>query len=480
MPRTSQVAGGRGGVAAALAAALLYAGIIAALAPWRGVFAFDPDEGVNLIKAQLMARGATLYAPLWSDQPPLFTHLLRAWGAVIGWDVDRARLLVVLFAAATVFAVYDVARLEAGQRAGCAAAALLAASTCFPRLSVSVMIGLPALAFASLALWALFRWVHGGGAGWLLIGGGLMGGALATKLFTAFLVPLLALWLVWVCPARRGVRAALIWLAGTLATGAVLLLALVGPAHLHQLADTHSAARQSADLARFDARGLLAGAAAEWPLTLLGAAACLLLLVQRRRAARVFPAWAAVAALLLIGHVPVWYHHYLLLSLPLATAAGIGLAILFGGDTAPLPARALPWLRSAAAVLIVALPIASLRASWLPPPQRMDDGPRRVLAAMASGPRGTGSVFTSEPMYAVRSGADVPPALAVLSRKRLATDAGLHSAIDELFAAQPPDQVVIASSGTIAEWARAAMAERYRLLLTAGGLEVYGRRDAGP
>ena len=52
--------------------------------PFHDVFEFDPDEGNNVIKALMLAEGHALYAEIWSDQPPLFTHLLRGWFALTG------------------------------------------------------------------------------------------------------------------------------------------------------------------------------------------------------------------------------------------------------------------------------------------------------------------------------------------------------------------------------------------------------------
>jgi hypothetical protein len=37
--------------------------------PFRARFEFDPDEGINAIKALMLARGFPLYSQIWSDLP---------------------------------------------------------------------------------------------------------------------------------------------------------------------------------------------------------------------------------------------------------------------------------------------------------------------------------------------------------------------------------------------------------------------------
>ncbi len=64
--------------------------------PFRDKFQFDGDEGINLMKAMLMLRGYPLYNQIWSDQPPLLTYLLAIVFRVFGFEVNVARLTVLL------------------------------------------------------------------------------------------------------------------------------------------------------------------------------------------------------------------------------------------------------------------------------------------------------------------------------------------------------------------------------------------------
>jgi hypothetical protein len=46
--------------------------------PFRERFEFDPDEGVEAMKALLLARGYSMYSDIWSDHPPLSPGGLRS------------------------------------------------------------------------------------------------------------------------------------------------------------------------------------------------------------------------------------------------------------------------------------------------------------------------------------------------------------------------------------------------------------------
>lgn len=466
------------GTLRALAAAALYVVFIVALHPYRGIFAFDPDEGINAIKAMLVDHGAVLYRDVWSDQPPLFTELLRGWCGAFGWDVDTARALVLLFAAATLFAVYDMLRLEAGELAAVAGAILLAASVTFPRLSVSLMIGLPAVALATLSLWALFRWRRHHAVGWLIGAGVLMGASLATKLFTAMLVPVFAAWIALgdsAASPRLRWQPALLWLAIVAAAAAILLGTLVGRGQLSALVSSHIAARRDPSFAPFGAGGLLLTSLADWPLTLIGAAGALLIVLWRRWSAVVFPMWIGVAALCLLVHRPIWYHHELLFTVPFAAAGGIILATLARRPPGPLTTA----VRIACALSLALLLLWAALPSRLPAPVPLDGAPVRVLAAMRSVAGSAPSVVATDPMYTYRAQLDTPAVLAVLPMKRAVTDPTLPTAIATVFAEQPPEQVLIggAAGGRVQRWIRQAMGDRYRRVLQVGDTELFVRTD---
>ena len=65
--------------------------------PLREKLQFDSDEGLNLMRSMLVALGHPLYSEVSSDQPPLFNQLLALLFRVTGFEVNPARLLVLLF-----------------------------------------------------------------------------------------------------------------------------------------------------------------------------------------------------------------------------------------------------------------------------------------------------------------------------------------------------------------------------------------------
>src|SRR5215510_11760098 len=82
--------------------------------PFREKLQFDTDEGLNLMRSMLVVLGHPLYSEVSSDQPPLFTQLLALLFRVVGFEVNPARLLVLLFAAFLVWACAQFLQLTWG------------------------------------------------------------------------------------------------------------------------------------------------------------------------------------------------------------------------------------------------------------------------------------------------------------------------------------------------------------------------------
>ena len=104
---------------------------------------------------------------------------------------------------------------------------------------------------------------------------------------------------------------AALWLLFAIVPTGALLLALAGPDNLNQLA---AAATATDALSQFGFLGLGPLAANDWPLVVFAAIGSLLILRRRTTELWVWPFWVAATMAVLIGYAPVWYHHYLLLS----------------------------------------------------------------------------------------------------------------------------------------------------------------------
>jgi len=390
-----------------LALAALYVLLVARHFPYAEVFEFDRDEGVNLMKASLYADGIPLYSRIWSDQPPLFTAILARWLKATEPTVVAGRLLVLLMAGVLVWAFCESVRLTCGTVAALAGTLMLVLSGEFVRLSVSVMIGLPALAMAMLSICFVLYYRRGAGFIALLISGAVFGLSLQTKMFCGFLAPLLvvlvaahSLSALWRKNVRRGIawRIAcallppVLWIASAAAVfGAVCWRC--GPIDWNQVIETHRT--ETVQRARdAESTRMLAGMENhDWadyrPLAVAGLASALLML----RLERLLPfCWLVAGYILLRRHEPVWYHHYMLLSVPLAWCAACGLAPItdvFRRETRLrrcLPCNVLKPALAAGAMAIAFMPFELVVPQWLMPQQAWDSQaaqlvfPRRTIA----------------------------------------------------------------------------------------------------
>jgi tetratricopeptide (TPR) repeat protein len=474
------------------AVALAFAAAVYATSPFRALVEIDTDEGVNCAKALLVDRGYHLYADIWSDQPPVFTLLLRAFFGLVGWDVERGRILVLLLAAATVFAVYDALRIAAGHRAAVAGAFFLVTAAFFRQLAVSIMIGLPSIAFATLSLWALVRFAKGRRRAWIAASGALFGLSAGTKLFVAFLAPLALAWLfldALRAPAPRARLRALgpplFFVAGlAVALGAIALAVAPGLGELAQLVRGHKQARETwHGTSRFAA--LLAADREVYALALLGTIEALR---ARRGTILLFAAASALALAALAGHAPHWYHHCLLASVPASVVAGFAVGAALGPRPGPPPrlfrAGVLAAVVLLAARLITAEPPIDLRSY-----RERDAGDRLALALARRHADAVEEVLTDRPIFAFRLARPVDPWLAVFTSKRVKTGelplarlraslerdrpglVVLHSRAEELLASDPGE----------ARAFREALGRDYCGLALAGALgygpAVHVRRD---
>ncbi|MDY7015989.1 MAG: glycosyltransferase family 39 protein, partial [Cyanobacteriota bacterium] len=420
--------------------------------PVRTNFIFDTDEGQELIKALLYSQGFSLYTPIWSDQPPLLTIFLVRWFEGFGQSVFSARLLVLCLSSLLVLCFFQTLKLNLGQLPASIGTLFLCLSGNFLRLSVSVMIGLPSLAFAMLAIYLLFRFVKHQKFAMLPISGAAMAISLQLKMFSVFLIPLQIIVLLFArsnpkSKFKLGVYQAAI--AAFIWSGVVLLFFVaIGIAcnsldvnsffqfHLesslknifineNSWLDTLVLCLQDLDYFLFAILGIK-------------------VVVSKRDILQLFPLlWLGTAALILLNHKPIWYHHYLLLSLPAIWLASYGVAV------------AIPYFKGfkiSQFNLVVGLCLLSAIAApiklgvmhwqnrlFLQESQAKIEMVERVLDYQQD----TQWVFTDNPMYAFVARLPVPPEIAVLSRKRIASGEMTRDKLYALLAKYRPEQVIL-------------------------------------
>ena len=182
-----------GGRYEALLPPLLFALFVTAVSHWSIAYQLDLDEGLNLMKGALVAKGFGLYSEIWSDQPPVLTFLLADLERIFPANVTAARALVLVFSGLLLWSLFRILFRSEGRACAWLAMAALASLGAFQKLSVSVMIGLPAVALAVMALDQVLAGAFDNKRWRYCLAGVLFALSLQTKLFTATLIPTLVL-----------------------------------------------------------------------------------------------------------------------------------------------------------------------------------------------------------------------------------------------------------------------------------------------
>ena len=418
---------------------------LALVSPWLGIYQIDSDEGLNLGKAALVAAGYAPYGEIWNDQGPVLIYLLAGLQFISPNDVHAARLLVIGTASLLLAGLYAVIRREGGHLAAPVTVILLATTPYFVKLSSAVMIGLPAICLAVLALAAAnARSPHAPLR--TIVSGVLFGLSLQTKLFTFTMFPALLIMVTGVATGNVGRKAlslAAIWTVACVLAFAIVM-AISGQAPLENLVETHLAPELRAGYALATSLSAIWTTLRQSPAVLIPGILGLVALPFSPGWRRFFgvPAiWLAVSFVALSLHHPVHYHQVLLLVVPLAWLAGLFLARLDSWVAAgPGFAR-----RIAPGVSIVlAACAAAYGISGLPKRETLAIPSANQLSALAVeafAPLG-GWVVVDQPIAAFRNGRLVPPELVVFSQKRWntgnLTDEDVIASIDR----RQPSQVV--------------------------------------
>lgn len=485
---------------------LLFVTVMALYFPFRAAFELDPDEGVNAMKSLLLLKGYPLYDSVWSDQPPLFTYLLATAYRILDPGANVGRFLVLLFSGALVWAVFRFLHKTWGLPHAAAGVILLVLVPDYLNLSVSTMIGLPAIALAALAMSALGAWHRTQHPGFLVLSALLLALSLMTKLFTAFLTPvflvgiltgeamrlrgrahpLQALRSTW----KADLRPALLW---SLVLGVVLLTALlimIGPANLYQLIVPHLEADLPAFLGDQPVEEIITYSINDYLkpalLVLLLAVLGLIATLRTRRWAGLYPAaWMAGAYLLLTFHDPVWYHHSLLVTVPAAVLAGAAVGEALGAVPALLSALRRRWagalfvaaaLGLAALTLAVRLPLVSEQFERVDRDLRTFQPVQGIMTTMQRYADVTKWVVTDLPSYAFFTGKASPPELAVITSKRYKTGELSEDEIIAVIEKYRPEQVLVGRfkyNGPLIPY----LQEHYKLVFQQGRKQLYLRED---
>lgn len=445
------------------AGAALFCGLLFLFYPYRTTFQFDTDEGVNLIKARLVERGCQLYSEVWSDQPPVFTLSLARLFRWMQDDLNAARHLVLAFAGLLAASLAFVVQRVWGGWQALLAVFLLLLTPFVPALSVSVMIGLPALALAFASLAILMHWHSRPHPIWLLLSGALLGYSVMTKLFTGFLVPVFQVGIILAAgqaasfKLQAALKPLLLWSLAFFLVLAGICLNVIGPAQMLELILPHLEAGMSnyyqgyqEEYSRFE---LLAGALPIFGLALLGAWSALR---RRQWLALYLMVWLLGGLGFFVLVSPAWYHHTLLLTLPAVCLAAGGLGEAFGGLARLFHRQKISLAQVTTTVAGLGLVVVLL---WqrLPPVWEEFDHQPYFIALQSAQPASEQVIldeitpfgaqiqwmFTDLPMFAFQSDILVPPELAVLTSKRLASGELPQAEITRLVTEYRPEIILL-------------------------------------
>ena len=466
--------------------------------PFRERIQFDSDEGLNLMRSMLVALGHPLYRAVSSDQPPLFNQILAILLRVVGFEVNPARLLVLLFSTLLVWSGAQFLQLTWGKLAAILFLPIVIMVPRYLELSVSVMIGVPSIALAAVALLFVTLWHQNKRNLWLVLSGFALALSLLIKLFTGFLAPIFLIGITASAYFDRReegfswkmLQPALIWGISFAALGTLLGLVLVGPQNVWMIIFPPLAAPTTAELQDpvFTINAHLRAATPLLILGLLGA----LISIYRQNWLTLYPlAWSALAYGLLSFYSPVFYHHQLLITIPIAmmAAAAVGDGILslarlrWASDLVRF--QTLLGVGALIGFILISIHYVPLLDKELMNHPRITDftlkatpGKLRVLRTMNEYVDQTNWIMTDAPMYAFRVQRPVPPNLATFSSKRLATGSLTQEDILAAMREYHPEQVLIArfEIPALEEYLK----ENYTLILSVEYFRLFIRNDLRP
>jgi len=412
----------------------------------------------------LVVLGHPLYREVSSDQPPLFTQILALLMRLVGFDVNPARVLVLLFSGLLVWACAQFLQITWGKLAAILFLPLIILVPRYLDLSVSVMIGVPSIALAAISMLFVAFWHQDKRSGWLILSGVVLALSILIKLFSGFLAPIFLIGMTvsaYLDKKEEGfswkiLQPAFIWGISFVGLAILLGLILVGPQNIGLIIFPHLKAPATEELqgAGYTINAHLRAAI---PLLILGIFGALVSL-YRRNWLTLYPlAWAVLAYTLFSFYSPVFYHHQLLITIPIAmmAAAGSGDGIL--SLIRLRQASDLIYLRTLFGIIAV-IGFAWVSIHYMPGlDKELMNRPRltgfnlkatpgklKVLRTLDEYIDQTNWIVTDMPMYAFRVQRPVPPILATFSSKRLATGSLTEADILTAMREYRPEQVLMA------------------------------------
>ncbi|MEM7530798.1 MAG: hypothetical protein AAF639_01365 [Chloroflexota bacterium] len=485
---------------------------------WRDPFSFpadyDYDEGINLMKTMLYDQGFRLYIDVWNDQPPLLTVMLSQWFDWVGQSVESARFLITLFSALLLWSFYLAMHQSVTAFAATIGVVLLVLSEFYLRLSAAVMVGLPSIALAMLSITLLMISCRQEGHEYktpkkirisqIILSAIVMALALQTKLFVLILLPFVGFYFLLsklnqtppLTRQRTRFVQAIIW--GTVLLSAFFIIGLyfrsLNPSMLIQ---THFGAETRGQIAfAEESREFLVNFATQQRFYLfLAAVGVFWGLLQRRRGVLLPLFWFVISVVGMAFHRPLWYHHIVLLTIPLSWMAAFSVeawAYLFNNlaNAATTYTASMRMAYARLALLVASTLVFFVALLFYPSalPKRIEEQSKTyrplyvwemVHQLRDDGLAEPGFVFTDRPFYAFQAGQPVTPPIASISRKRIETGIITDETMYDALIDYEPQYIIL--ERFVGYYGDAVMAEinaHFELILEIGPARYYRRIDS--
>jgi 4-amino-4-deoxy-L-arabinose transferase-like glycosyltransferase len=476
--------------------ALIFIIVTFSFYPFREKLQFDTDEGLNLMRSMLVVKGYSLYSEISSDQPPLFNQILALVFRIAGFEVNHARVLVLIFSTLLVWSSAQFLQITSGKLATILFLPIIIIIPRYLELSVSVMIGVPSIALATVSLLFIALWHIRRKSMWLALSSFALVLSVLIKLFTGFLIPIFLVGITvsaYFDDTKNGfswkmLRPALTWGVCFMVLGGLLGLALIGPQNAWSIIFPPLAAPTKV-IFQNDNFTINTHLTASIPLLIFGIFGALTS-IYRRNWLVLYPlAWSILAYTMLSFYSPVFYHHQLLVTVPMSimAAMGAGDGIFFlinaGKQSAfHIGARTLLGAGSLIGLVLVCMYyVPKIDKELMDKPRisnltlKATSGKLEVIDTMNKYAEQTNWIMTDMPMYAFRVQKPVPPNLATFSQKRLATGSLTEEDILQTMQQYQPEQVLMARFEIPA--LEDYLQENYTLVLSREFFRLFIRND---
>lgn len=473
----------------------LTAYVLALLLPLQTLHGQQPDydTGVYWQSLRAMAAGHSLFGSVFSSQPPLFLLSVYPFYMIFGQSLSAARLALVFFSLAAVAGTYVAGRALGHRTIGAVACLLLALDPLYERSAHTLQAELPSIALqvwavacAALAMRATAR-----SRGWLAVGAGvLLSCALLTKLFAiAALVPIV----LYLCaplgppwlddygslrqPPWRSILKDLRQIAptlGLLAAGFIGVTLLILAPFAGQLSTVydqavrfHLAAIETTSRPLHANLRLISLMLFAAPLIYIAVVAVFVIAWRRMWVSMPLILWALAALVILARQQPLFGHHVVLLSPPLALMGGCGVFVTSHFFTARSARRA---GLAITLTLLTLVGSAGLTTNWQHNALSNEQLPARersMVIALQSLSELDEVVLSDNQFVTALANRDLPPQLVDTSRVRIKSGYLTATQLED-FITRKRIRVILFASGrfNLLPGFRAWVAQRYTQVAT--------------